>query len=239
MRELLIGQRIKQFRKKKDLTQEEMAGHLNISFQTISKWERGESYPDITMLPALANYFEVTIDELIGMDEINSSEKIENLVRQWEINREKGKHWENIQLMKNALKMYPNDPLLLVQLSASLERMDGSETEKRKYLKQSIEIQERILQTAPDSEIRGSVLFNIAISYKNYGDYEKAIEYAKKLPNFYKTRESALLYIIEDSEEKRKIAELAVKELSEILSYCKNYLEDKEWREENFVVNQE
>ena len=60
-----------------------MAGHLNISFQTISKWERGESYPDITMLPSLANYFEVTIDELIGMDEINSSEKIENLVRQW------------------------------------------------------------------------------------------------------------------------------------------------------------
>lgn len=95
------------------------------------------------------------------------------------------------------------------------------------------------MQTAPDSEIRGSVLFNIAVSYKNYGDYEKAIEYAKKLPNFYKTRESALLYIIEDSEEKREIAELAVKELSEILSYCKNYLEDKEWREENFVVNQE
>ena len=95
------------------------------------------------------------------------------------------------------------------------------------------------MQTAPDSEIRGSVLFNIAVSYKNYGDYEKAIEYAKKLPNFYKTRESALLYFIEDTEEKREIAEVAVKELSEILSYCKKYLEDKKWRMENSVVNQE
>ena len=59
--ELIIGKKLKNLRRSKDLTQEEVASHLGISFQAISKWERGEGYPDITMLPILANYFHVTI----------------------------------------------------------------------------------------------------------------------------------------------------------------------------------
>ena len=54
---LLICENIKRLRRERNLTQEEMAAHLGISFQSISKWERGDGYPDITMLPTLANYF--------------------------------------------------------------------------------------------------------------------------------------------------------------------------------------
>ena len=54
---LLIGENIKRLRRERNLTQEEMAAHLGISFQSISKWERGDGYPDIAMLPPLANYF--------------------------------------------------------------------------------------------------------------------------------------------------------------------------------------
>ena len=62
--DLLIGKKIKQMRRERDLTQEELAAHLGISFQSISKWERGDGYPDITMLPALANYFKVSIHSI-------------------------------------------------------------------------------------------------------------------------------------------------------------------------------
>lgn len=64
--ELMIGEKLKKLRRNRDLTQEEVATHLGISYQAISKWERGDGYPDITMLPALANYFAVSVDELIG-----------------------------------------------------------------------------------------------------------------------------------------------------------------------------
>lgn len=47
---LLIGENIKRMRREGDLTQEEVAAHLGISFQAISKWERADGYPDITML---------------------------------------------------------------------------------------------------------------------------------------------------------------------------------------------
>lgn len=66
--EIIFDRNLKKLRKDKNLTQEELAGFLGISFQSISKWERNEGYPDITMLPILANYFDVTVDELIGSD---------------------------------------------------------------------------------------------------------------------------------------------------------------------------
>lgn len=61
-------------RRERNLAQEEMAAHLGISFQAISKWERGDGLPDITLLPALARYFGVTTDELMGMEKINEEE---------------------------------------------------------------------------------------------------------------------------------------------------------------------
>ena len=70
--ELYIGNTLKKLRLTTGLTQEEVATQLGISPQSISKWERGDGYPDITMLPALANYFCITVDELIGMDKINA-----------------------------------------------------------------------------------------------------------------------------------------------------------------------
>ena len=61
-----IGKRISEFRKAKDMTQYELADKLSISFQAVSNWERGNSMPDISKLPALAEIFGVTIDDIIG-----------------------------------------------------------------------------------------------------------------------------------------------------------------------------
>lgn len=176
--ELMIGEKLKKLRRNRDLTQEEVATHLGISYQAISKWERGDGYPDITMLPALANYFAVSVDELIGMEEITSASKLDEINKKWAENRSNGKHKENVELMRDALKIYPNNALLLMQLSTSLEKLDGTQTEKRKFLKESIMIQERILNYCDDSEVRGATLCNISDAYYRYGDYEKSIEYA-------------------------------------------------------------
>ncbi len=217
--ELMIGDKLKKLRLSRDLTQEELATHLGISYQAISKWERGDGYPDITMLPALARYFEVSVDELIGMDEISSASRLDEINRKWQENRERGNHAENVKLMRNALKTYPNNALLLIQLSASLERLDGSEKEKREYLKESIMLHRQILKYCDDSQVRGAALFNICDAYYRYGDYEKALEYADKLPNLYKTRETALVRILKDNDKKNEIAKSALEPLAWLISY--------------------
>ncbi|MBO5938797.1 MAG: helix-turn-helix transcriptional regulator [Clostridia bacterium] len=60
-----LGQRISVLRKKKNLTQEELADLLSVSGQAVSKWEQDRSCPDILQLPTLAKFLGVTIDELL------------------------------------------------------------------------------------------------------------------------------------------------------------------------------
>ena len=62
----IIGKNIYSLRKKQGLTQEELAGLVNVSFQAVSKWENGNSLPDISTLPLLANVLHCNIDALLG-----------------------------------------------------------------------------------------------------------------------------------------------------------------------------
>jgi len=64
MKEIRIGIKIIEKRKEKGLTQEELADYLGISKPAVSKWESGQSYPDITLLPVIASYFDISVDEL-------------------------------------------------------------------------------------------------------------------------------------------------------------------------------
>lgn len=210
--ELKIGNKLKELRHSRSLTQEEVAAHLGISYQAISKWERSDGYPDITMLPALASYFEVSVDDLLGVNEIAAKERYDEINSAWELNNAEGRNAENAELMRGALKDYPNDPLLLVQLSTSLEKLDGSEGEKRSYLRESAAVQEQILRYCKDSEIRGATLYNICFTYRKLGELDKAISEAKKLANLYKARENALVALLQ-GEEKYETAKLALEPL--------------------------
>lgn len=69
-----IGETIKKLRKQKDITQEQLAEYLNISPQAISRWEISSTLPDITLIPMLANIFDVSTDMLFGVD-IDAKEK--------------------------------------------------------------------------------------------------------------------------------------------------------------------
>lgn len=79
---IYLGENIKRLRREKDITQETLAEFLGVTFQSISKWERGESYPDITLLPAIAGFFNVSIDELMGVNKAQDEEEIKQLLKE-------------------------------------------------------------------------------------------------------------------------------------------------------------
>ncbi len=66
---LPIGERIRSLRRDRNETQEELSLVLGVSYQAVSRWENGDAYPDIELLPKLAAHYEVTTDELLGADE--------------------------------------------------------------------------------------------------------------------------------------------------------------------------
>lgn len=81
-----LNERIQELRKRKGLTQEELAQELFVSRTAVSKWESGRGYPNIDSLKAIAKFFGVTIDELLSGDELltiaeKDTEQKENYIR--------------------------------------------------------------------------------------------------------------------------------------------------------------
>ena len=77
---IYLSEKLKQFRKSRDLTQEQIADIFHVSPQAVSRWETGISFPDIEMLPSIAEFFKVTVDDLLGVDVIRNQERIDEIL---------------------------------------------------------------------------------------------------------------------------------------------------------------
>lgn len=82
VKEINIATKIIQKRKEKRITQEELAAYVGVSKASVSKWETSQSYPDITILPILATYFDISIDELIGYSPQLTTEAITKIYQE-------------------------------------------------------------------------------------------------------------------------------------------------------------
>ena len=73
---IYLKEQLKKLRRERGNTQEDLAAHLGITVQAVSKWERGDGYPDITLLPAIAAFYNVSIDDLLGVGKIEKEKRI-------------------------------------------------------------------------------------------------------------------------------------------------------------------
>ena len=76
---LNLSFKLKKLRKEREMTQEEVASRLGVTYQSVSRWENGLYYPDIALLPAIATLFGVSLDQLFGMDEASEQEELRKL----------------------------------------------------------------------------------------------------------------------------------------------------------------
>ena len=68
--EIPLGRNIRQLRLERNMTQRQLAWHLSVSVQAVSKWERGCAYPDLALLIPIARLFDVTLDALFGREDV-------------------------------------------------------------------------------------------------------------------------------------------------------------------------
>ena len=118
---LKIGKRIKALRNRDGVTQEKLADAIGVTSQAISKWENEIGYPDIEYITPIANFFNVTIDDLFGHDKGESENKIKEYCNKFD---EMHRNWEDvnerIDLMRQALAEFPAVEKLLVRLATAL-----------------------------------------------------------------------------------------------------------------------
>lgn len=162
--ELMIAEKIRKFRREKDVTQEQMAQAIGVSAQSVSKWECGDGYPDITLLPAIANYFGVSVDALLGTDEIGVEEDKRAFFRRT-FPRDSE---ERIEFDLEYSHKYPKDYHIASALAGDISRLED-EALRDKYLPQLREACEKIMQECTDSALRRTA---VKIMCKVCGDDE-------------------------------------------------------------------
>lgn len=101
-----LGNNIKELRKQKGLRQEQLAEAMGVSTASVSKWETNQSYPELTLLAELADFFEVSIDTLVGHS--LNADRMEALIAQMEKAVENRDDETAASLCKKILRNYPN-----------------------------------------------------------------------------------------------------------------------------------
>ena len=178
---LHLSENLKKYRILKNLTQEDVAEYLGITPQSVSKWERGESYPDITLLPALANIFETSIDLLLGMDTIRADATLHNIHKAAVEHQRAGNYDAAEKTYRDALLIYPNNPGMVLGLASTLA-LKGDANE-------AIELIERGLPLSNNEKHKATMRATLCFLYLKAGQSNKAEKLASELPHTRESRE--------------------------------------------------
>ena len=174
--EIRFAERIKELRRGRGNTQEELAEHLGISIQAVSKWERGDGMPDITLLPHIASYYDTTIDFLLGCDSIRKQEDIAVFMEKAQVLINKGKRKERLELCRAYQKKYPNDESVLYELMYDLFSVSWRDNSE-----EIISIAEKLLHSSNTERHFGAVQL-LAFTHAKLGNYDTAVKYARSIP---------------------------------------------------------
>lgn len=173
-----IGDVIRKYRKACNMTQEEMAYRLGVTTPAVNKWEKGNTYPDITMLAPIARLLNITLDELLSFQENVTEEELKNYVQELERRLKSGSYEDTFQWAKKLIERYPNCKMLMWQLTVILDAQrlfhDVEETER--YDAYILHCFERVLESE-DEMLRNCAADSLFGYYVRKEDYETAEKY--------------------------------------------------------------
>ena len=116
-----IGEVIRQYRKDKNMTQEEMAGRLGVTAPAVNKWEKGVTQPDIMLLAPIARLLGITLETLLSFHEELTGDEIGRLVQEVDQRLEQESYKEVFQYVSNIIQEYPNCHQLIWQMALILD----------------------------------------------------------------------------------------------------------------------
>ncbi|MBQ7077283.1 MAG: helix-turn-helix transcriptional regulator [Lachnospiraceae bacterium] len=201
-----LGEKIKELRLRDGRTQDVLASELGVTAQAVSRWEKGICFPDMEIVPSIANYFGVSIDELFRYDN-ERSKKVDALAKKindmiWQNNGKDVNMDKCIALARESLIEFPGNEKLTLALASSLynagyvrygefhivnaEGFGVYDIEKHKTYsewQEAIKLYEKLLLSLPDGDMRQKTITELSQLYKNTGAHEKALALADSAPD--------------------------------------------------------
>lgn len=192
-----IGNKIRELRKKRGLTQEQLSAAMGVSFQAVSKWENNITLPDITLMPSLAGYFGISMDELFDFSLAEIEKDVEKIAEEAYKYRESEPN-KSRKILEEGLLKYPDNEILLNNLLYVVFDPD-----------ESIKIAGRLAAETEQADIRYDALRFLAYAYKKKGDIDSAYAAIEQIPEIYFTKLTEIAYLFDgkqkyDAAEKQK-----------------------------------
>ena len=133
---MTIGQNIRMLRRKANITQEELAEMLCISSQAVSRWETESTMPDIALLPSLCSIFNVSADDLLGIDIMKQDEEIDEIRKKANTFSCRGHADEARKILEDGLHKFPKSYLMIRDLMfvASEQGRNSAYTDEQRKL---------------------------------------------------------------------------------------------------------
>lgn len=218
-----IGKRIRDLRQKLGKTQNDVAEVLGMSPQAVSRWESGITYPDLELIPVIANYFGVTIDNLFGYQSEREN-KIEAILKEvHELSEYDNGVDVNIEKclthLRNGLAEFPGNERLMYELASVLSNagwvrigehihydnegylVHTVETNSaNEYWQESIKLFETLIAESKDPTILNDSSFSLTLLYTNLGQYEKGLAIAERMSPMRYSREMMRAYATDGRE---------------------------------------
>ena len=232
--QLNLGIKIRELRNRDNRTQEALAAALGVTSQAVSRWESNGSYPDMEIIPSIANYFGITIDELFGYqsDRDKKIDEIINAVESFSIKSRGDDKWvdECVMILRNGLAEFPQNERLLITLADTLSEAgwrrhkewvyydeDGyiqhsyDRHKQNDYWAEAVKICENLVHCAKDNTIVTRAINILVLLYRNFGETEKAVSCAMKMPSRGSCKEILLASATDGKEEANYIGDFLLK----------------------------
>ena len=218
---LKLSENIKRARRAGGITQEQLAAALGVSFQSVSRWETDTAYPDIELLPVIAGYFGITVDELIGAERTKTALRYEEYTKQVKELRGQGKEEECIKLLKRMHAEFPDRFEIVCDFCSSVLRLP-------EYLDEAREMVYDGLSRCTDVTIREQMI----ISFSWVESEERLPEFLGNYSSVHDMREMNLLRLrYQARKDKNGYDQARQRYMADLLSFCFSTLTN-EWRGE-------
>lgn len=183
-----IGRKIKELRKQCGMTQEQLASSIGISFQAVSKWENNIALPDITLMPVLATYFGVSMDELFDFN-LNEIESAVGAIADEAYKFRESEPERSRKILEEGLEKYPGNEVLRNNLLYVLDYTQNPDV--------TISVASALAESTDQADIRYDALRFLAYAYKAKGDLKSAEAAINQIPEFYFTKLTEMAFLLE------------------------------------------
>ena len=230
-----LGAKIKQLRQSRGMTQEQVAQKLNVSNQTVSKWETGAACPDLSLIVPIARLFGVTTDELFDFSAVADKLRLEELQKQYDETFKTGNIQDRLEISKRAVKEFPSDMEWLDRYGWDIwcdatDRLNGEEFATAR--EKAISIFKTVIEQTNVDEVKCDSINGICQCLCNAGRKTEALAYVDKFPDIkpiLKLKQEIYLNCLEGDEEKREKQRHIYTMLSDLLRYlCWQYSFDED-----------